>query len=322
MLYRRLGRSDIQVSALGMGCWAIGGPWDWSNGRSMGWGEVDDAESIRAIHKALEMGVNFFDSAANYGAGHSERILGQALAGRREDAVIATKFGHIVDEAEKVVGEDHARVLENLRQDCENSLRRLNTDYIDLYQLHAEDYPEERAPALMEGLEELVSAGKIRWYGWSTDDPERAEIFAQGDHCASVQHRLNIFDRAEKMLEVCDDYDIASINKSPLGSGLLTGKYGPESKITDPKQWRQRVDFGEERLVDRFNQLEALREVLTSRGHTLAQAALAWIWAYHARAIPIPGFRNAAQVEENAGAATLGPLAEAQMQAIEGILAG
>jgi aryl-alcohol dehydrogenase-like predicted oxidoreductase len=236
-----------------MGCWAIGGPWKWSNGNAMGWGEVDDDESIRAIHKALELGVNFFDTAANYGAGHSERILGRALVGRREGVVIATKFGHIVDEAAKVVGEEDAKIQANLRHDCENSLRRLNTETIDLYQLHAGDYPIEWAPGLMEGLEGLVSEGKIRWYGWSTDDPERAEVFAQGEHCASVQHRLNIFNRAEKMLEVCDAHDIDSINKSPLGSGLLTGKYSAETKINDSKQWRQRVDFSEERLANRVD---------------------------------------------------------------------
>jgi aryl-alcohol dehydrogenase-like predicted oxidoreductase len=130
MFTRTLGRSNIEVSALGLGCWAIGGPWSWSDGRAMGWGQVDDAESARAIHKALDLGVSFFDTAANYGAGHSERILGQALAGRRDRVVIATKFGHVVDEETRVVHDDDV-LLENIRQDCENSLRRLGTDYID-----------------------------------------------------------------------------------------------------------------------------------------------------------------------------------------------
>lgn len=320
MIYRRLGRSDVEVSAMGLGCWAIGGPWTWEDGRSMGWGAVDDAGSIRAIHKALDSGVNFFDTAANYGAGHSERVLGQALEGRRDKVVIATKFGHIVDEDAKVVRGDDALILENVREDCENSLRRLNTDFIDVYQLHAGDYHVEWAPALREMLEVLVKEGKIRGYGWSTDDPKRAAIFAQGEHCVSVQHRLHIFNRADDMLGLCDQYDIASINKSPLGSGLLTGKYGPDTDISDPEQWRERVDFGATRLVERFEQLEKVRDVLTSQGHTLAQAALAWIWAHHERAIPIPGFRNTSQVEENVGALALGPLSDEQMQAVDEIL--
>ena len=141
---RTLGKSGIQVSALGMGCWAIGGPWTWAQpGREpfpAGWGQTDDDESIRAIHAALEAGVNFFDTAANYGAGHSERVLGQALKGKRDQVVIATKFGHIINEKEKTVYGDDDQIIPNVRKDVENSLRRLGTDYIDVYQLHAGDY--------------------------------------------------------------------------------------------------------------------------------------------------------------------------------------
>jgi len=130
---RTLGRSDLQVSALGLGCWAIGGPWRWLDGQG-GWGDMDDEESVRAIHRALDLGISFFDTAANYGTGHSERILGRALAGKRDQVVIATKFGFNVNEAEKQVTlrqDDH---LLHVREECEASLRRLNTDVIDLYQ--------------------------------------------------------------------------------------------------------------------------------------------------------------------------------------------
>jgi aryl-alcohol dehydrogenase-like predicted oxidoreductase len=126
-----------------MGCWAIGGPWTWAQpGRDpfpAGWGKTDDEESVRAIQAALDAGVNFFDTAANYGAGHSERVLGRALQGRREKVIIATKFGHIVDETGKKVYGDDNQILANVRKDAENSLRRLGTDYIDVYQLHAGD---------------------------------------------------------------------------------------------------------------------------------------------------------------------------------------
>ena len=129
---RTLGRSNLQVSAMGLGCWAIGGTWYWLDGQG-GWGDIDDEESIRAIHCGLDHGINFFDTAANYGTGHSERILARALAGKRDQVVIATKFGFNVNEVEKRVTireDDH---LQHVRAECEASLRRLNTDTIDVY---------------------------------------------------------------------------------------------------------------------------------------------------------------------------------------------
>ena len=173
---RTLGRSGIEVSALGLGCWAIGGPF-WAGETPLGWGEVDDNESIRAIHAALDLGINFFDTANVYGAGHSERILGRALAGRRSQVVIATKFNAVFDEeTRQVIGADASP--EGIRRACEDSLRRLNTDYIDLYQFHDNGYPADQAEPVRETLEELVKEGKIRFYGWSTDFPDRAEVFA------------------------------------------------------------------------------------------------------------------------------------------------
>ena len=240
---RKLGQSGIEVSAMGMGCWAIGGPWTWSDGRQMGWGQVDDAESIRTIHAALDMSINLFDTASNYGAGHSERILGQALAGRREQAVIATKFGGFINEQTRLVSGDDDLILTNVRADCENSLRRLNTDYIDLYQLHSSDYDPEKAPALQEVLESLVEAGKIRVYGWSTDIVDRAALFVDGPHCAAIQSSLNVFLDAPDMLALVEKHGLASINKHPLASGSLTGKYHvdytfPEDDLRHGIDWR------------------------------------------------------------------------------------
>ena len=320
MFTRKLGKSHIEVSAMGLGCWAIGGPWTWSDGRAMGWGQVDDAESIRAIRKALDLGINFFDTAANYGAGHSERILGQALAGRRDKVVIATKFGHVINEETRVVYDDDDALLQNIHQDCENSLRRLDTDYIDVYQLHAGSYDPIKAVDVIEVLEELVSEGKIRTYGWSTDDPERARVFAQGEHCAAIQVRLHLLHLADDVLAVCDECDVGSINKSPLASGLLTGKFNADSKIADPQEWRSRVDFRAEGMTEFLKKLDTLRDVLTSDGRTLAQAALGWIWAHSERTVPIPGFKTVEQVEENVGAMEFGPLSEEQMTTIDDIL--
>ncbi len=319
MFRRKLGRSGIEVSAMGMGCWAIGGPWWWSDGRAMGWSQVDDAESIRAIDAALDMGINLFDTAANYGTGHSERILGQALAGRRDRVVIATKFGHIIDEEAKIVTGDEDAVLVNIRQDCENSLRRLGTDYIDVYQLHGGSYPAERAVAVRDALEELVAQGKIRAYGWSTDHVDRARVFAEGQHCASIQFSLSVFHDNPEMRALCDELDLGSINKKPLSSGILTGKFTPESTFPED-DFRRMLDFQEERYAKLLRQVDELREVLTSDGRTLAQGAIAWIWARSERAIPIPGFKTVAQVEENARAMEFGPLSQEQMQEVERIL--
>jgi aryl-alcohol dehydrogenase-like predicted oxidoreductase len=320
MFTRKLGKSGIEVSALGLGCWAIGGPWWWSDGRAMGWSKVEDGESIRAIRTALEMGVNFFDTAANYGAGHSERILGQAIAGQRDQVIIATKFGHIINEETKKVDGDDNLLLDNIHQDCENSLRRLNTDYIDIYQLHAGSYDPEKAITVREVLEDLVTEGKIRTYGWSTDHPDRARVFAAGEHCAMIQFSLNLFQDNPEIRDICREYDVGGINKKPLNSGLLTGKFNPDTTFPEDDFRHRVVSFREGLGAERIQQVEALREILTQNGRTLAQGALAWIWALDKRMVPIPGFKTEVQVKENAGAMVFGPLSESEMRQIDDTL--
>jgi aryl-alcohol dehydrogenase-like predicted oxidoreductase len=318
-----MGKSGLVVSALGMGCWAIGGPWTWKQPGEdpfpAGWGQVDDDESIRAIHVAMDLGINFFDTAANYGAGHSESILGEAIAGRRDKVYIATKFGHVVDEVKKIVHRDDDQIQSNMRQDCENSLRRLGTDYIDIYQLHEASYEPEKAPLVMAILEELVEEGKIRYYGWSTDLPDRAGIFARGEHCTAIQFALNVNHDNPEMRALCKDFDLGGINKSPLNKGILTGKFSEDSTFPED-DIRHRLNFKEGLPAERLKQVEELREVLTSQGHTLAQAALAYIWALDERMVPIPGFKNVQQVEENATAMDLGPLNDEQLSQIDEIL--
>ena len=323
MLKRTLGKSKLEVSAVGMGCWAIGGPWTWAQpGREpypAGWGNTDDEESIRAVHAALDMGVNFFDTAANYGAGHSEVVLGQALKGKRDKVVIATKFGHIVNEKEKTVYGDSNQIINNVRKDVENSLRRLQTDVIDIYQLHEGGYDAKLALELQSVLEELVSAGKIRWYGWSTDIVDSAREFASGEHCTSIQFRLNvIYDNAE-MRKVCADFDLAGINKDPLNKGILTGKFSSTSTFPD-NDIRSRANFSDPEIIKRLQIVDEIHDILTSNGRTMAQGALAYIWALDERMVPIPGFKSVQQVKDNAGAMELGPLTEAQMKEIQTIV--
>ncbi len=315
---RVLGRSGIEVSALGMGCWAIGGPF-WRGAAPVGWGEVNDQESMQALERALDMGVTFFDTADVYGCGHSERILGAVLAGQRQDVVIATKFGNVFDEQTKRITGFNAEP-EFVRRACEASLRRLNTDYIDLYQFHKGDYDVDRADEVLETLERLVEEGKIRAYGWSTDDPERARTFARGEHCAAIQQRLNIFEGSAETLAICEAESLASINRGPLAMGLLTGKFSADSTLP-ANDVRKDWDFRSGPQAKRLRMLEELREVLTAGGRTLAQGALGWLWARSAVTVPIPGFKTVAQVEENAGAMAFGPLSETQMADVAELLA-
>jgi aryl-alcohol dehydrogenase-like predicted oxidoreductase len=323
MLKRILGKSNLEVSALGMGCWAIGGPWTWDQPGNepfpAGWGNTDDEESIRAVHAALDMGVNFFDTAANYGAGHSEFVLGRALKGKRANVVIATKFGHIVNEEKKTVYGDPDQIIKNVRTDVENSLRRLQTDVIDIYQLHEGGYDPKLALELQSVLEELVSAGKIRWYGWSTDVVDSAREFASGAHCTSIQFRLNaLYDNAE-MRKVCAEFDLAGINKDPLNKGILTGKFSSNSTFPE-NDIRSRSDFSDPEIVKRLKIVDEIRDILTSNRRTMAQGALAYIWALDERMVPIPGFKSVQQVRDNAGALEFGPLTEAQVKEIQTIV--
>jgi aryl-alcohol dehydrogenase-like predicted oxidoreductase len=321
---RKLGRSGIEVSALGMGCWAIGGPF-WSGETPHGWGEVDDEESIRAIYTALDLGITLFDTANVYGAGHSERMLGRAFAGIRERVIIATKFNAVFDETTRqVTGSDKSPA--GIRAACEASLRRLNTDYIDLYQFHDNGYPADQAEPVRETLEALVQEGKIRAYGWSTDFADRLDVFAQGAHCTAVQLQLNVLDDNPDVLALCDKYNLAALNRGPLAMGLLTDKYTAETKpsIDDVRgakspSWMKYFKDGKP-SPEWLSKRDTIRQILTSNGRTLAQGALAWIWARNEHTLPIPGFRTEAQVRENAGAMAFGPLTAEQMQEIEHVL--
>lgn len=316
--YRKLGRSDLTVSAMGLGCWAIGGPWNWLDGQG-GWGNVDDNESIRAIHTALDLGVNFFDTAITYGTGHSESLLGKALAGKRDQVVLASKFGFDVNTQEKQVWFRKDDPAKYVRAECEASLRRLNTEVIDLYQLHVWDYPVEKVPAMLDELEKLVSAGKIRYYGWSTDSVEGARLFAQGAHCAAIQHDLNVILDTPEMLALCAEMNLASVNRSPLARGALSGKYAKGTAF--PQNDVRNDDWSRDHFfAPTLDQLDVLRAILTSNGRSLVQGALAWIWARSEQTIPIPGFKTVAQVEENAKAMQFGPLTPEQMHEIDTLL--
>jgi aryl-alcohol dehydrogenase-like predicted oxidoreductase len=322
MTTRLLG--DREVSALGFGCWAIGGPFSDADGKPLGWGEVDDDESIAAIHAALDLGVTFFDTADVYGAGRSERVLGRALAGRRDEVVIASKWGNVFDEDTKVLtGADNS--VEYMRKAIRATLTRLGTDHLDLYQLHTGPSIEEAAP-LADAAEDMVKEGLIRGFAWSTDDPERAAAWANRPGYVAVQHELSVLHDAPEILDLCERHGLASVNRTPLAMGLLGRRdssrpaTGADIRSAAP-EWLRFFEDGVP-TARWAAVVDGLRDVITSDGRTLAQGALAWVWARSPRTIPIPGFRNVTQARDNAGALAHGPLRPEQMAEVARLLHG
>ncbi len=324
MLNRKLGKSNIKVSELGLGCWPIGGPFYSKDGQLSGFKTVNDEESTKALLTALDMGITFFDTSSVYGCGHSEVLLGKAFSRVRDHVVLATKFGSIFDEETK-------RCMGNsvspdfIRKSCEDSLRRLNTDYIDLFQCHEWFVPLDEAGAVFETLDKLKEEGKIRTYGWSTDHPDLIDFFVKNTNGAVIQHQFNVLINADDILKVCDTYDLASINRSPLAMGVLSGKYTNESPAIVGDIRSENIDWNFYYKDGKVNplllqRLGLIREVLTSDGRSLVQGALAWLWAKSNRTIPIPGFRTVEQVKELARAAEFGPLSENQVKQIDGII--
>ena len=315
-------RTGVQTSALGLGCWAIGGPWTF-DGKPAGWGEVDDGESVRAVNRALDLGVTLFDTADVYGCGHSERVLGRALGGRRDDVVIVTKAGNLFDEQTRTGGGKDVSPA-YLRRACDASLRRLGTDRIDVYLIHDGIASPEDVPAVVDVLEELVAAGKIRWYGSSMSDPAIVRAMAEGPHMVAVEHELNVLRGELGALAAAEELGLASLNRTPLAMGLLGGRYRPGAlpAADDVRRNAPWWDFFDEGgAMERWLELiEASREELTADGRSLAQGALGWIWGRSSATFPIPGFRTVAQVEENVRAAEHGPLPAARMERLRELL--
>lgn len=321
---RKLGPNGPMTSAVGMGCWAIGGHFTL-DGRNDGWGQVDDAQSVRAIHLALDLGASLFDTADAYGTGHSEEVLGSALKGRRDEAFIATKFGFTYDEAGKaLVATDVSPSYVDWAS--AKSLKRLGTDHIDLYQIHVGDLPDDAADRAGEALENLVEKGRIRAWGWSTDNAEAARRMLKYPHFAAVQQELSVLCDGPAMLALAEEAGLASLNRSPLAMGILSGKFSASSRLSKDDvraaghSWVRFFADGKPR-PETLARVEAVRELLTTGGRTVAQGALSWILARSPQTIPIPGFKTEAQVRDNLGALEKGPLPAAVMAEIAAILA-
>ena len=324
MRAKYLGNTAIEISPMGFGAWAIGGE-AFSGADAVGWGKVDDGESKATIQAALDNGIKFFDTANVYGAGHSETVLGDALKPVRDRVVIATKVGVTFDPATRqLTGENagHDYILKA----CDESLARLQTDVIDLYQFHLNGYDENKVGPVVDAFEKLVAAGKIRAYGWSTDFVPKARTFLSGAHNASVQFQNNVVDSNREMMRFCEANKLSGINRGPLAMGLLTGKFSTDSSIgegdvrgTQAPSWMTYFKDGKPN-PDVLDRLEKIKEILRSGGRSLSQGALAWLWGASERNIPIPGIRTVKQAEENAKAMEFGPLTPEQISEIDSLL--
>ena len=313
------------IPALGLGCWAIGGIWH-AGDTPLGWGQVDDAESVRAIHRAVDLGICFFDTAQTYGTGHSEHILGQALVSH-QDVLIGTKVGYAIDPARKqLVGPEVSSAA--ITASIDASLRRLQREKIDIVHLHLNAPLISEATEVFDTLDRLRNAGKVGAFGWSTDYPNHAAEFAHREGFVSVQHAMNVFFRADALLPEIEQHGLLSINRSPLAMGLLGGRYTTDSQSTPisaddvrsrSENWMEYFKNG--RITPAFaQQLDAVRSLLQTDDRSLAQGALAWLWARSPNTLPIPGFRNVAQVNDLAGALHKGPLPQDVMQGIERVI--
>jgi aryl-alcohol dehydrogenase-like predicted oxidoreductase len=312
-----------RIPRIGVGCWAIGGPF-FMDGRADGWGEVDDAQSIRALHLAHELGARLFDTADAYGTGHSEEVLGRAFADRRGEVVIATKFGYVHNRATReLTGTDLTPAY--MEKALAASLQRLGTNHIDLYQLHVGDAPDAAADALAEALERRAEAGDIGAWGWSTDDTHRVARMLSYPHFKAVQQQLSVFHDVPDLVRLSEDNKLVDLNRSPLAMGFLTGKFTAASQLptTDVRaaghSWVRDFEAGRP-TPEALRKLASVRDLLTSDGRTMAQGALAWILARSPVTLPIPGFKTEAQIRENMGTLDKGPLPDKVMKEIDVLL--
>ena len=314
MNYRELGRTGWQVSEVSFGAWAIGGSW----------GSVDDKESITALHKALDLGVNFIDTADVYGDGHSERLIAGVLKERREEIIVATKAGRRLD-PHTADGYNDA----NLTRFVERSLRNLDTDCLDLVQLHCPPTEVYYRPEVFDAMDDLVRAGKVRYYGVSVEKVEEALKAIEYPNVQTVQIIFNMFRHrpAELFFAQAQRRKVGILARVPLASGLLTGKMTPQSAFAADdhrafNRYGEAFDMGETFSGVNFRAgLEAVEELrpLVPPGATMAQLALRWILMFDAVSCVIPGAKRPSQAEDNVRASELPPLSEETMAQVRTI---
>lgn len=299
MEYRKFGNTDLRVSVVGFGAWAIGGPAQVGE-MAIGWGPADDDESIASIHKSLDKGINFFDTADFYGLGHSEQLIGQTI-GNNPDVVIATKVGQRISPQNTVVA-DYSK--EWVLQSCEGSLRRLRRETIDFYQLHIARMPHLEQGDCIEAMHQLVKEGKVRYWGISLNtfypEPE-ARFFFDRKLGHGFQVVLNLLNqRAAPVIQEASSNGLGIIARMPLQFGLLSGKFTRQTTFNKDDHRANRLR--PEVLETFLNTLEPLEAMATRYGVTQASLALSFVAAFPGVTTLIPGIRTPEQAAMNADA--------------------
>ncbi|MGH8502825.1 MAG: aldo/keto reductase [Gammaproteobacteria bacterium] len=316
MQTRRLGDSELEFTTIGLGTWAIGGG-DWD----FGWGPQDDRESVAAIQRALDLGVNWIDTAAIYGLGHAEEVVARAIAGRRDQVIVSTKCGlRWARGGTTPFGQLDAA---SVREEAEASLRRLNTDVIDLYQVHWPN-PDKDIEEAWRTIAELIEAGKVRYAGVSNFSVAQLERIKKIYPVTSLQPPYSMLERGveDDLLEYCAANRIGVIAYSPMKAGLLTGKYTREKIAALPKEdWRHGSDqFKEPRLGANLKLIDALKPIAQRNDMSMGQLAIAWVLRRPEVTAAIVGARRPQQIEETVKGGDK-TLSEADIEQIEALLA-
>ena len=306
---RILGKSGIEVTKIGVGLWAIGGDQ---------WGEVDDRESLDMIDAALDLGINFFDTADVYGGGHSEVVLGKAMKGRRDQFVVATKIGWRGFDGDK--GASAYDTVDKLIEGVESNLERLQTDYVDVIQSHI-DFRDPTMEIFVEGFQKLQEQGKVRAYGVSTSNFEYLQAFNVDNKASTLQIDYSILNRTpeKNIFPYTMEKDIGVLVRGPLAMGILTGKFSKDTDFSEDdfrRRWVENEDEYQTFLKD-LEKVEKLEEL--TDGRSLAQLAIQFVIQHPAVTLAIPGAKRISQLKENVKAALLPELTAEEMAQIDSI---
>ena len=312
----KLGNTDLNLTVIGLGTWAIGGD-NWG----MSWGTQNDQESISVIHHAIDLGVNWIDTAAIYGMGHSEKVVGNAISDRRDKVYVATKGSLVWDQDKQVI--NNALKADSIRREVEDSLRRLNTEVIDLYQIHV-PMPDEDIEEGWDCVADLVKQGKIRYAGVSNFNIEQLKRIQPIHPVASLQPPYSMLKREveDELLGYCAQNQIGVIVYSPMQAGLLTGKFSKERlQKLDANDWRlQDAEFQGKQFEINLDFVEKLKPIAERKGRPLSQLAIAWVLRRPEVTAAIVGSRRPDQIEQNTGAAEW-ELTQAEIAEIDNLLA-
>jgi len=292
MKQRTLGKDGLEVSALGLGCM----------GMSAFYGETDEAESVATIHRSLELGINFLDTAEMYGPHINEELVGRAVAGKRDEFVIATKFGVIADPDDPTKRRTDGSP-ENVRRSVEGSLKRLDTDHIDLYYQHRMD-PDTPIEETVGAMAALVTEGKVRHLGLSEAAPQTIRRAHATHPITAVQTEYSLWTREleTEILPTLRELGIGLVAYSPLGRGFLSGRFKSPDELDEDDFRRHGPRFGGENLEANLELVARVEELASEKQVTPAQLALAWVLAQGDEIVPIPGTKRRSYLEQNAEA--------------------